>query len=77
LGKDVYSTLLDYDKKIDIAIFVLPPKIGIKILEDVKNLKIKTVWFQPGAESEDNIKFCTENNISYIANSCIMIQSNK
>ncbi|OQY38851.1 MAG: hypothetical protein B6229_04945 [Spirochaetaceae bacterium 4572_7] len=68
----------------DIAIFVLPPKVGIKILEDInhrnsagqENLKIKTVWFQPGAEDNNTIDFCKENNIDFISNSCIMTQSN-
>ena len=76
LWDTVYSTLSDYDKKIDIAIFVLPPKVGIKILEDIKKLDIKTVWFQPGAENEEVIEFCKKNNIDFISNSCIMIQSN-
>lgn len=75
LWKEVYSTLLDYDKKIDIAIFVLPPKVGIRILKDIVKLKIKTVWFQPGAEDDSTIDFCKRNDIDYIANSCIMIQN--
>ncbi len=77
LWKEVYSTLSDCDKKIDVAIFVLPPKVGIKILEEIKKLEIKTVWFQPGAEDKNTINFCKNNNINYIANSCVIIQSNK
>lgn len=77
LGNSVYSTLLDYDKKIDVAIFVLPPKVWIKVLEFVKQKWIKKVWFQPGAEDDACFRYCKYNNIEYIANSCIMIQSNK
>ena len=75
LGKSVYSTLLDYNWKIDVAIFVLPPVVGIKVLEDVKKTEIRMVWFQPGAESDICVDFCNKNDIEYIAKSCIMIQS--
>lgn len=75
LWEQVYSTLSNYNQKIDIAIFVLPPKIGIKVLEDVKKLDIKQVWFQPWVEDNKTIDYCKKNNIEYIANSCIMIQS--
>lgn len=76
LGNSVYSTLLDYDKKIDVAIFVLPPKVWIKVLEFVKQKWIRKVWFQPGAEDDACINFCKNNNIDFISNSCIIIQSN-
>jgi len=82
LWQDVYPTLLDYYNKhwnIDVAIFVVPPVITLEILKNLKkseNIKIKSMWFQPWAESENVINFCKENNIDFIANSCIMIQSN-
>ncbi len=77
LWKKVYSTLSDFEWKIDVAIFVLSPKFSLPVLEEVKNLWIKKVWFQPWAENNDCIEFCKKNNIEYIANACIMIQSNK
>ncbi len=79
LWKEVYSTLLDYYDKygnIDIAIFVVPPVITLEILKKIKTIKIKSMRFQPWAESEDVINFCKKNNIDFISNSCIMIQSN-
>ena len=82
LWQEVYPTLLDYYNKnwnVDIAIFVVPPKITLEILKKIvkwNNLNIKSMWFQPWSESKDVISFCKENNIDFIANSCIMIQSN-
>ncbi len=75
LGSAVYSTLLHYNGQIDVAIFVLPPEIWIKVLEDVKEKWINKVRFQPGAESNMCIDFCIKNDIEYIAKSCIMIQN--
>lgn len=70
-----YSSLWEFDWKIDLAIFVLPAKFSLAILKDAKKLLIKKVWFQPWAESDELIKYCEKNNIEYIANACIMIQS--
>ncbi|HKL43660.1 MAG TPA: CoA-binding protein [Candidatus Absconditabacterales bacterium] len=77
LGRSVYPTLSKYKGKIDVAIFVLSPKFSLPVLEEIKVLGIKKVWFQPGAESDKAIKFCEKNNIEYITNACIMIQNNK
>ncbi|HRU50464.1 MAG TPA: CoA-binding protein, partial [Candidatus Absconditabacterales bacterium] len=73
LGEICYSKLSDYDGKIDVAIFVLSPKFSLPVLEEIKELGIKKVWFQPGAESDEAIEFCIRNGIEYVANACIMI----
>ena len=77
LWETSYPTLSDFEWKIDVAIFVLSPNFSLPVLEEVKNLWINKVWFQPWAESNNCIEFCEKNNIEYIANACIMIQSNK
>lgn len=74
LGEICYSKLSDYDWKIDVAIFVLSPKFSLPVLEEIKELGIKKVWFQPGAESDEAIEFCIRNWIEYVANACIMIK---
>lgn len=72
LNQKIYKDLYSIKQKIDWVIFVMPPLIGEKILQDVINLNIKNVWFQPGAESEKLIHICKDNNINYISNACIM-----
>lgn len=76
-GLKVYPDLKSYDKKIDTAIFILPPDIAERILPEIKAVGIKTVWFQPGSESREGIKYCQNNGLEYIANACIMIEKNK
>lgn len=72
LGEKVYASLADYPAKIDLVIFVVPPQVTRHILNQVKQLKIDKVWFQPGSESDEALKFCRENQIEAIANSCVM-----
>jgi len=74
LDRLCYSSLKDINKKIDAVIFVVPPKVTEKILNEVKELKIKKVWMQPGSESNEAIKFCEKNNINCMHNSCIMLR---
>lgn len=42
-----------------------------------KDLGIKTVWMQPGSESEEAIKFGEINGIDVIYGVCIMIEQKK
>jgi len=74
LWTKVYPTLSDYVGIIDVVIFVVPPQVTEKILEEVKTLGIKNVRMQPGAESPTAIKFCEENGIACTHDACIMIQ---
>jgi len=69
-----YKNLKAAGKGIDVVIFVVPPVITEKILVDVKKMKIPLVWMQPGSESEKAIKFCEENKIECVHDSCIMLQ---
>ena len=74
LWKPVISTLSAYDGKIDVVIFIVPPQVTEKVLEEVKTLWIKNVWMQPGAESDQAISFCEKNGIACIHDACIMVQ---
>ena len=74
LGQKAYSNLSGLKQKIDVAIFVVPPKITEKILKTIKNYNITKVWLQPGSESETAVKFCQANNINCIHNACIMLE---
>lgn len=50
-GIAVYPSLKDVPQKPDVVIFVVPPDVGLRALDEVAALGIQKVWFQPGAES--------------------------
>jgi len=77
LWKKVYATLSDVKEKIDVAIFVVPPKVTEIVLHEVFQLKITRVRMQPWSGNDTAINFCKQNNIDYVANACIMIEKNK
>lgn len=77
LWVQVYPTLSTIKEKIDVVIFVTPPVVTEKVLEEVKLLGITQVRMQPWAESNTAINFCKDNWIACIHDACIMIQKNK
>ncbi len=76
LGLKTYQNILDIDFKIDVIIFVVPPIVTEKILQDAKKININKVWMQPGSESKKAIEYCKKNNMECIHNACIVIKNN-
>jgi uncharacterized protein len=53
-GLKAYPTLTDLPvKTLDRVSVYLPPQVGIEVLEDIKQLSPKEVWFNPGSESDE------------------------
>jgi len=65
---------LEISEKVDAIALVTPPEATERIVEECKKKGIKYVWMQPGAESENAIKFCEHNNIKVIHDSCLMVE---
>lgn len=75
LGEKVYNNLKNLPEKPNVVSIVTPPKITEKIVKQCKDIGIKKVWMQPGAESKEAIEFCNENDIDLIYGQCIMIEA--
>ncbi|KAJ6238425.1 cytoplasmic protein-related [Anaeramoeba flamelloides] len=69
-----YQTIKQAEKKIDVVVFVVPPKVTAKILPQLKEQNITKAWMQPGSESEEAIQYCKENEIECMHDACIMIE---
>ena len=72
---DLRSLLEFLDKKPDIIVTIVPPKITEKIVEQCKIFKIDKIWMQPGSESEEAIKFCKDNDIEVVHEVCIVVDA--
>lgn len=58
----------------DVAVVVVPPTIGLSVVNDAHEAGIRRLWFQPGAESEDIRKAAAQWKIDVMADgSCIMV----
>lgn len=76
-GIKIYHSLKDLPEKVDIVNLVVPPKVTEKVVKEVKEAGLENVWMQPGSESDLAIKFCKENNIEVLYNSCIMVAAER
>ena len=75
-GDRAYTSIEQMKELPDIANFVVPPPVAMKIAQNITNLGIKHLWFQPGSESkelEDWLK--NTDGIEYLINACIMVET--
>ena len=75
-GDKAYNTIEEMPKLPDIANFVVPPPIAIKIAQNISKLGVKHLWFQPGSESNELETWLkNEDGIKYLINACIMVET--
>ena len=76
LNQKVYTDLesVTKDKKVDVVVFVVQPKVVKSVIKDVVRLGIDKVWLQPGSESDEVIGFCKQKNIACYHGACIMLE---
>jgi predicted CoA-binding protein len=72
-GEAAYPNLAALPKKPELVVFVVPPAIGIKVLDEVKTLDIDRVWLQPGAESPEILARAAELGLRVVHDACIMV----
>ena len=70
-----YPNIESLPNKPNIVITVVPPKITEEIVKECYKLRINKIWMQPGSESEASIKFCKDNGIKVIHNTCIILNN--
>lgn len=70
-GDKLFKDLNELDKDVDIAVFVVNPKIGIHMLDDVVKNNIDTIWLQPGTRSDALIKQAKKRNLSVVED-CVL-----
>jgi len=77
LGDKCYSSLKDLPVKPDVVDVVVSPKATEQTVETCRILGITKVWLQPGSETDETVRFCTDNNIDVVYGACVMIERAK
>ncbi|USN53533.1 MAG: CoA-binding protein [Candidatus Nomurabacteria bacterium] len=73
-GISIYSSLREIPGKIDVVVFVIKADDGLRVLDEIEELGIDKVWFQPGAEDERIRQKITQLHLDGVADgSCIMV----
>lgn len=74
-GDATYASLADLPEDPTIVNIVVPPAVTLKVLQEADRLGHRNVWIQPGAEDPAVLRYVQENDFTYLANACIMVQS--
>ena len=74
-GIPAYASILDVPGDIDLATFYVPPRVGLRVIEEVARKGVKQVILNPGAESEELLRRAEELGIqTTIACSILMAE---
>jgi predicted CoA-binding protein len=72
-GLRAYPTLADLPDLPQVVDVVVPPRVTEEIVRQCAELGLSRIWMQPGAESEEAITFCQENDIRLVHHACAMV----
>ncbi|KXB87183.1 CoA binding domain protein [Veillonella sp. DNF00869] len=72
-GVQCYPSLHELPVVPTVVDFVVPEKVGLEALDSCKELGVKTVWLQPGADKPAVVKKATELGLEVIQD-CVLIQ---
>lgn len=70
---EVYKSLKEAGHGIEVIDLCINPIAGLQILKEASELGINKVLIQPGAESEEILQYCSENNITAIEG-CALVE---
>lgn len=76
-GDDCYPNLAALPERPDIIDLVVPPETGLGVAQEAVSLGYVNLWLQPGAEDAALEAFLEKQEVPYVADSCIMVQSRR
>ena len=77
LGEEVFGTLEEIKKKIDIVDVFRPSEEAVAIARDTVKIGAKVLWLQLGISSNEARNIVESNNIDYIENRCTKMEYQK
>lgn len=77
LNQKVYANISSLPIVPDVVVTVVPPEVTEKIVDEAIKIGVKTIWMQPGSESQKAIDNCKKNKIKCIYGACIVVDGLK
>jgi predicted CoA-binding protein len=74
-GERCYRSLAEVADRVDVVDVVVPPQVTEQIVRQCAELGLTRVWLQPGAESEEAIRFAEEHGVRVVHHVCAMALS--
>ncbi|MBP7842552.1 CoA-binding protein [Candidatus Woesebacteria bacterium] len=73
LGQKIFTSLEEIPEKPELLLIVVPPNVGMSVLQTAVKLDITDVWLQPGAQSDELLQFALDNNLRLTHTDCFMV----
>ena len=74
-GDPCWATVKDLPETPTIAVFVVPARRGLKVLEECAEAGIRNIWIQPGAFSPELGEALEAGDFDWLANACVMVRA--
>ncbi len=71
-GEPCYPAVGALPERPGVVNLVVPPRIGLDVVRQCAAAGIERVWFQPGAESDENIALARELGLKVVYDACAM-----
>ena len=72
-GEKVYRTLADLPQPPEVVDMVVPPAVTEQVVRQAHELGLTRIWMQPGAESEESVRYCQEHGMEVVQQACAMV----
>jgi uncharacterized protein len=72
-GERCYPDLRSIPPPVDGIITVVPPAETARVVQEAIAAGIRRVWMQQGSASDDAVRLCEKNGVSFIRNECILL----
>jgi uncharacterized protein len=73
-GDPCYPSLASLPERPGVVDVVMPPKIGLAVAEEAAAAGIPRLWFQPGAESPENIEHARALGLQVVHHACALVE---
>jgi predicted CoA-binding protein len=74
-GDPCWPKVTSLPEKPTIAVFVVPAKRGLDVLEDCAAAGVKNIWLQPGASSTELHDALDAGDFNWLADACVMVRA--
>ena len=64
-------------EEVEAVVIVVPPPQTEQVVRQIAAAGIGKVWMQPGAESEEAVRFCRGHGITVVFDDCVMVRSRR
>jgi predicted CoA-binding protein len=74
-GDPCWPSVKDLPEKPTIVVFVVPARVGLRVLEDCAEAGLRNIWIQPGAFSPELRAALDDSSFDWVAEACVMVRA--